>query len=86
MLGILLRMCIAASVAGAITPAAARDAPLQRALSQAACAGSRLERLSDEGSTSIYRANCTGSSHRVLIVVCTRETCRAALEREQIDE
>ena len=84
--GMLLRLVVLASVAGVITPAAANDAPVQRALSQAACAGARLERLSEQGSTSVYRADCTKSSHRRLIVVCTREACRVAPEHGQTEE
>lgn len=86
MQGILRLFAVLASAAGAIAPAAASDAPLQRALSQAACVGARLERLSEQGATSVYRADCTGSSHRRIIVVCTKDVCRVAPEREQPEE
>ena len=84
--GMFARLAVLASVAGAVGPAAASDALLQRALSQTACAGARLERLSEQGSTSVYRVDCTGSSHRRLIFVCTKETCRVAPERGQTEE
>lgn len=81
-----MRFALLASAAGVTAPAAASDAPLRRALSQAACAGARLERLSDQGLTSVYRADCTRSSHRRLIVVCTKDACRVSPEREQTEE
>lgn len=84
--GMLPRLVLLASAAGVIVPAAASDAPLRRALSQAACAGARLERLSEQGPTSVYRANCTGTSHRRLIIVCMKESCRVAPEQGQTEE
>lgn len=82
----LLHVVVLASAAVAIAPAAASDAELQRALSQAACAGARLERLTDQASTVSYSANCTSSSHRKLIVVCAKDACRVSPEREQSEE
>lgn len=85
MFRVLLRLALLAA-GGAVGPAAASDASLQRALSQAACAGARLERLAEQGPTTIYRANCTGSSHRRIIVACTKDACRITPEREQSEE
>ncbi len=84
MFRVLLGLALLAS--GAAGPAAASDASLQRALSQAACAGARLERLADQGPTMNYRANCTGSSHRRIIVACAKDACRITPEREQFEE
>jgi hypothetical protein len=80
------RLTIMVCAASVVMPAAASDAPLQRALSQAACVDARLERLSNHGTTTIYRANCTGSSHRRFIVVCAQGSCRSTPEREQFEE
>ena len=80
------RLAVLACGSAMITQAAASDAPLQRALAQASCAGGRLERLSDQGSTSLYRANCSRSSHRWLIVTCMKDACRVAPERDQTEE
>jgi hypothetical protein len=81
-----MRLAALVCAAGVLPPAAASDAPLQRALSQAACSSARLERLADEGMTTIYRANCTGSSHRRLMVACLKGTCRTMPERERSAE
>jgi hypothetical protein len=83
--GMLTRLAALVCAAGVSPPAAASDAPLQRALSQAACSGARLERLVDEGKTTIYRANCSGSSHRRLVVTCMEDTCRTTPELETPD-
>lgn len=84
--GMLPRVVVVVSAIGAIAPVAASDAPLQRALSQAACAGSRVERLSDQGSMAVYRVDCSGAPNRRMIVVCMRDFCRVAPEQDKIEE
>jgi hypothetical protein len=83
-----IRVCLVAvaCAASATLPAAASDAPLQRALSQAACPGARLERLASQESTTIYRAFCSGSLHRRLVMTCFKDTCRTMPERERSAE
>lgn len=80
------RFAVLALFASTAGSAMAADGALQRALSQAACTGARLERLAEMGLISVYRANCTYSSHRQLIVTCTKDSCRASPERALADE
>lgn len=55
--------------------AEASDADLQRALLKAGCVKADIVQMPDQGAARIYRANCFGSSHKVVEVVCVDGRC-----------
>lgn len=72
----------------AVTSIAARadDGDLQRALLEAACANAKVIRLPAVGKTEIYEANCLGTSHKRIKIVCIAGRCVAdRLKAEQDD-
>lgn len=56
----------------------ASDGDLQRALLEAGCVKAEIKPLPGKGSASIYEANCFGSSHKVVEVVCIDRRCVAS--------
>jgi hypothetical protein len=55
--------------------AEASDADLQRALLDAGCARADIVEMPSQGAVRIYRANCFGSSHKVIEAVCANHRC-----------
>jgi hypothetical protein len=66
--------------------ARASDADLQRALLEAGCVRAEIKPLPRRGEASIYEANCFGSSHKVLEVVCIDGRCMTSHASHQQDE
>lgn len=64
--------------AGHATGAGASDADLQRALLEAGCVKAETRPLPSRGRASIYQANCFGSAHRIIEVVCVENRCSAS--------
>lgn len=64
----------------------ASDGDLQRALLEAGCAKAEIKPLPGSGETSIYEANCFGSSHKVIEVVCIDGRCTASHSSHRRDE
>ena len=59
------------------TLAQADDGDLQRALLEASCANAKVTRLPSVGKTELYEANCLGSSHKRIKIVCIAGRCVA---------
>lgn len=57
----------------------ASDRDLQRALLEAGCVKADIRALPGKDKTSIYRANCLGSSHKILGIVCVGGRCAVAI-------
>lgn len=55
----------------------ADDGDLQRALLEASCANAKVTRLPSVGKTELYEANCLGSSHKRIKIVCIAGRCVA---------
>ncbi|MBX9661182.1 MAG: hypothetical protein K2X00_21710 [Nitrospiraceae bacterium] len=55
----------------------ADDGDLQRALLEAACVNAKVTRLSGVGKSELYEANCLGTTHRRIKIVCTAGHCSA---------
>lgn len=66
---------------GGLSAAFASDSDLQRALLERGCVKPRIETMLKQGSVVAYRANCLGTSHKVIDVVCTEHGCSAATPR-----
>jgi len=66
---------------GGLSAALASDGDLQRVLLAHGCVEPRIETVLKQGSLTAYRANCLGTSHKVLDVVCTEHGCSAAAPR-----
>lgn len=68
-------------------PAAlASDGDLQRILLEQSCLEPRIETILQQGRVVAYRANCLGSSHKTIVIVCTEGRCRSGApvrERER---
>lgn len=68
-------------------PAAlASDGDLQRTLLEQSCLEPRIETILQQGRVIAYRANCLGSSHKTIVIVCTEGRCRSGApvrERER---
>lgn len=68
--------------------AEASDADLQRALLKAGCVKADIVQMPDQGAARVYRANCFGSSHRVVEAVCIEGRCvvsPSAVTRDDTD-
>ncbi len=74
------RLCVAlaALVISAPSTGAASDGDLQRALLESGCANAKVTRLPDQGKIVIYRANCLGTEHKVIELVCIAGRCTAS--------
>lgn len=71
-----MRATIASGLIVAVaTGAWASDGDLQRALVEAGCVKAEIKPLPRKGEASIYEANCFGSSHKVIEVVCFESRC-----------
>jgi len=58
-------------------PAAlASDGDLQRVLLEQNCLEPRIETVLQQGRIVAYRANCLGSSHKTIVIVCSDRRCR----------
>lgn len=55
----------------------ADDGDLQRALLEAACANAKVTRLPSVGKTELYEANCLGTTHKRIKIVCISGRCIA---------
>lgn len=71
----------ALALLGGLSAAFASDGDLQRVLLERGCIKPRIETVLKQGSLVAYRANCLGTSHKVLDVVCTDHGCSAAAPR-----
>jgi hypothetical protein len=69
-----------------VTGASASDADLQRALLEARCVKAEIKPLPREGKASIDEANCLGSSHKVIEVVCVDGHCMVSPSSHRSDE
>lgn len=71
-----IRMALALGLAVPLaTGATASDGDLQRALLESGCVKAEIKPLPREGQASIYEANCFGSSHMVIKVICIEGRC-----------
>ena len=55
----------------------ADDGDLQRALLEAACVNAKVTRLPGVGKSELYEANCLGTTHKRIKIVCTAARCIA---------
>ena len=78
---LLILMAAATSIA-----ARADDGDLQRALLGAACANAKVIRLPAVGKTEIYEANCLGTSHKRIKIVCIAGRCVADRPNAEQDD
>jgi hypothetical protein len=62
---------------GGLSAAFASDGDLQRVLLEQGCVKPRIETVLKQGSLTAYRANCLGTSHKVIDIVCTDHGCSA---------
>jgi hypothetical protein len=69
---------IAAGTIAASFAASAADADLQRALLDSGCIEPRIETVLQQRDLVAYRANCLGTAHKTLIIVCSRGRCDPA--------
>ena len=65
---------IAAALATMIA-ALASDGDLQRALLESGCVNPQIETVLQQRDLVAYRANCLGSSHKKLVIVCSKGRC-----------
>lgn len=63
---------------GGLSAALASDGDLQRVLLERGCVKPRIETTLKQGSLTAYRANCLGTSHKVLDIICTDHGCSVA--------
>ncbi len=64
----------------------ADDGDLQRALLEAACANAKITRLPAVGKTELYEANCLGTTHKRIKIVCISGRCIADYPHTGRDE
>lgn len=73
------RLCrcaaILTGVVMASSTASASDADLQKALLGSGCAAPRIETVLQQRDLVAYRANCTGTPHRIITIVCAKGQC-----------
>lgn len=65
-------------LAGAIavsSAALASDADLQRALLDSGCVAPQIETVLQQRDLVAYRANCLGTSHKIITIVCSKGRC-----------
>jgi hypothetical protein len=56
--------------------ALASDGDLQRVLLEQGCIEPKIETILQQRGLVAYRANCLGSSHKAIVVVCSGGRCR----------
>lgn len=78
-----LALGLAVTLAGR---AAASDGDLQRGLLESGCVKAEIKPLAREGQASIYEANCFGSSHKVIRVICIEGRCTVSRSSHRPDE
>ena len=67
-------------------PAAlASDGDLQRVLLEQGCIEPKIETILQQPGLVAYRANCLGSSHKTIVIVCTDGRCRPGAPVRQRD-
>jgi hypothetical protein len=64
----------------------AKDGDLQRALLAEGCVQPHIKQIAHQGSVSVYEANCLGSSHKVLGVICVDGRCLVSQPPNEPDE
>ncbi|KRE12538.1 hypothetical protein ASE66_18600 [Bosea sp. Root483D1] len=62
---------------GGLSAAFASDGDLQRILLEHGCVKPRIETVLRQGPLVAYRANCLGTSHKMIDIVCTDHRCSA---------
>lgn len=70
-----LDVVILAGTIAVSSAALASDADLQKALLESGCAAPRIETLLQQGDLVAYRANCLGTSHKIITIVCSGGRC-----------
>ena len=65
----------AAILAGSLAPVGATDAELQAALRGANCGSPTIKEVLQRGDFTVFEANCSRTSHRVLTVTCGKSGC-----------
>lgn len=55
----------------------ADDGDLQRALLEVACVNAKITRLPGVGKSELYEANCLGTTHKRIKIICTAGRCIA---------
>lgn len=70
-----LDVAILVGVVTASSAALASDAGLQKALIDSGCAAPRIETVLQQSGLIAYRANCLGTSHKIVIIVCSKGRC-----------
>lgn len=73
----MLALLIIVLMSFAPTVSQADDGDLQRALLEAACANAKVTRLTGVGESEVYEANCFGTSHKRIKIVCVAGRCLA---------
>ena len=71
----------AAILAGAVvasSAALASDADLQKALLDSGCAVPQIETVLQQRGLVAYRANCLGTSHKIITIVCSKGRCSSS--------
>ena len=60
----------------AVQGARATDAELQSALQRSGCKIPSIKQLMQRGDVTVFEANCSQTSHRVITVTCTKRICQ----------
>ncbi|WP_306225207.1 hypothetical protein [Bosea beijingensis] len=60
----------------AASAALASDGDLQRVLLEQGCIEPKIETILQQRGLVAYRANCLGSSHKTIVIVCSDGRCR----------
>lgn len=68
---LIILLCLASTVSRA------DDGDLQRALLEAACVNAKVTRLPGVGKSELYEANCLGTTHKRIKIVCNAGRCVA---------
>lgn len=68
----------AATLAGLVaanSAARASDADLQKTLLESGCVAPQIETVLQQRDLVAYRANCLGTSHKIITIVCSKGRC-----------
>ncbi|MGX1742430.1 hypothetical protein ACWIEX_12830 [Bosea sp. NPDC055353] len=76
---------IAIAILASISTAQASDVGLQRALLEAGCIEPKIETALKQETMVVYRANCLGSSHKIIDIVCSGDRCSVSAPPEERD-
>jgi len=77
---------IAIAILASNSTAQASDFGLQRALLEAGCLKAKIDTALKQGTMVVYRANCLGSSHKIIDVVCSGDRCSVSVAPEEWDQ